>query len=53
MPRRDFIRKNRETIDAVIRAGGFRGTINDNDRSDWIANDESLYLMARRAGVKV
>lgn len=53
MSRRDFIRRNRETIDAVIRAYGIDGRINDAERENWVLNDEGLYQMARRSGVNV
>lgn len=62
-----FIRDNREEIDAAINAvlyrhdgKGGRGTIpspppkrNDSERRDWIANDEGLYRWARSSGVRV
>ena len=50
---RDFIKENRDAIDEIIRKGGCRGSINDNDRKDWIMNDEGLYMWAKSAGVKV
>lgn len=67
MRMRDFIRDNRETIDAAINGvlyrydgRGGRGTIpdpppsrNDDEREQWIANDEGLYLWAQREGVNV
>lgn len=67
MTLRDFIRRNREAIDATINAtvyrydgNGGRGTVpnpapryNDAVREQWIANEESLYNWARREGVRV
>ena len=55
MNKRDWIKKHRADIDAHIRAqpGMESYTLNDNDRADWIANDESLYRWARSAGVNV
>lgn len=44
---RDFIRANRAELDKVIRRSGYLGTINDNDREEWILNDGGLYLWAR------
>lgn len=67
MKKREFIRQNRSTIDAAINAvlyrhgdNGGRGTIpnpppsrNDDERADWLANDEGLYSWARSEGVNV
>lgn len=44
LTRAEFIRQYRSQIDRVIRAGGYQGPINDRDRSQWIDNDEMLYL---------
>lgn len=47
-----FIRRNRATIDATIRSLCPNiGSLNDDIREDWIANDEGLYTWAQRAGV--
>lgn len=49
-----FIRENRAEIDAYIRSVTHRDTrLNDEDRRQWILNDETLYLWARREGVRV
>ena len=54
MSKKEFIRKNRKEIDAIIRSCCSNlGRLNDKDREDWIMNDESLYNWARREGVKV
>lgn len=64
---KEFIRENREEIDHCINSvlyrhdgRGGRGTIpdpppqrNDDDRRQWILNDEGLYNWARREGVKI
>lgn len=51
MSKREFIRQNREEIDKCIRKlCSNLGTLNDNDREGWIANDEGLYLWARSCG---
>lgn len=51
---RAFIRANRAAIDNVIRAACPNvGSINDNDRREWIANHEGLYCWARSEGVRV
>lgn len=53
MTLRQFIRKNRAEIDAHIRAACSNlGTLNDDDRAQWIANDETLYNRARADGVR-
>jgi hypothetical protein len=54
MKMRDFIRENREELDAAIRrAVPNIGTLNDEERRQWIANDEGLYNWARSEGVRV
>ena len=55
MTMREFIKQNREEIDRCIHSvPGMEGyRLNDKDRRDWIANDEGLYIWARREGVKV
>lgn len=64
---RQFIEDNRAEIDAAINGAlyrhdgnGGRGTIpdpppqrDDDEREDWILNDEGLYNWARSEGVKV
>ncbi|MCP4156669.1 MAG: hypothetical protein GY757_53645 [bacterium] len=63
----DFIRENREELDQCINrelyrhdGRGGRGTIpdpppkrNDDDRRQWILNDEGLYNWARSEGVRI
>jgi hypothetical protein len=49
---RDFIRENREELDRLIKPHVV-GSLNDNDRRDWIMNDESLYMWAKSEGVRV
>lgn len=50
---RRFIRENRAEIDAAIRrACPNVGSLNDNDRAQWIANDGGLYMWARSCGVR-
>ncbi len=51
---RQWIRENRAEIDAAIkRACPNVGNLNDDDRRQWIANDEGLYNWARGEGVNV
>ena len=49
----EFIKKNREKIDGVIRVKGAKGTLNDEERRQWILNDEGLYNWAKKEGVKI
>ena len=50
-----FLKANKEVIDGYIRSITNQPTLklNNEDRRQWIANDETLYRMAQRAGVKV
>lgn len=51
---RDFIVENRKVIDTYIKnlVPNIR-PLNDDDRRDWILNDEGLYLWAKSEGVRV
>lgn len=51
--KQEWIRQHRAEIDKVIRGQGCQGTLNDNDRAEWLANDEGLYNWARSEGVRV
>ena len=53
MSMREFIRRNRAELDQSILSAGHRGKLNDEDREEWILNDEGLYLWAKREGVPV
>ena len=54
---RDFIRENRKELDEIIgeALGGIENHHyrNDNERRDWILNDEGLYHWARFCGVNI
>ena len=51
---RVWIRAHRAELDAIIRrACPNVGSLNDNDRAQWVANDEGLYLWARGERVNV
>ena len=50
---REFIRNNREEIDRCIRRVCDNCRLNDEERRQWIMNDEGLYMWARREGVNV
>jgi len=49
----EFIRENREQIDACIRRVCSNCSLNDKERREWILNDEGLYLWAKSEGVRV
>jgi len=54
MTMRDFIRSNRSKLDTCIkRACPNVGTLNDDDREQWISNDQGLYNWALSMGVKI
>jgi hypothetical protein len=50
-----FIQRNRQELDnAIYRVlAPHRPRLNDRERAQWIANDESLYQWARESGVRV
>jgi hypothetical protein len=51
---RAFISANRAALDACIRgACPNLGKLNDEDRHEWILNDEGLYNWARSCGVQI
>lgn len=55
MTLKQFIGANRAAIDnAIYRVlAPHRPRLNDKERAQWIANDESLYTWARESGVNV
>lgn len=67
MRMRQFIEQNRDAIDQAINGtlyrydgNGGRGTVpspppsrNDDERRQWVLNDESLYRWARSEGVRI
>lgn len=67
MTMRQFLKDYREQIDSQINSvrfrhdgNGGRGTIpspppryTNADREEWVKNDEPLYRLAQRAGVRV
>ena len=50
---RDFIRTNRKEIDEAIHRVAPGITLNDEDREEWILNDEGLYEWAQSEGVPI
>lgn len=53
MTMKEFIKENREAIDATIKRQASNTRFNDEERRLWILNDEGLYQWARREGVKI
>lgn len=55
MTLRDFIKKHRPELTDSIRKAINRPDfkLNDEDRRQWILNDESLYNWARSEGVNI
>lgn len=54
MTLKDFIRQNRPALDDYIksRAPNIK-SLNDEERADWLRNDEFLYTYARSEGVSI
>jgi len=50
---REFIKKNKEEIDAAIKSVCDNCRLNNDERRLWILNDEGLYRWARSEGVKI
>jgi hypothetical protein len=49
-----FVAKNRADIDSAIRGACSNvGRLNDDERRQWVLNDEGLYLWARQEGVRI
>jgi len=53
MSLREFIRQNRKELDEYIKGRGIDWRLNDEDRREWVLNDEGLYLWAREEGVPI
>ena len=53
MTLRDFIKENKEELDACIKRVSPNASLNDAERRLWVLNDESLYRWARSEGVKI
>ncbi len=55
MTLKEFIKENRKELDECItRALGYEPQHkNDNERREWIMNDEGLYRWARSEGVRI
>lgn len=53
MTLREFIKQNREELDTCIKNVVPNSRLNDEERRQWILNDEGLYHWARSEGVKI
>ncbi len=54
MSLRHFVRSNRSAIDRHVRAACSNlGSLNDDDREEWVLNDETLYTWAVSLGVPI
>jgi hypothetical protein len=53
MTLRNFIKENREELDACIKSVCPNCRLNNDEREMWINNDEGLYLWAKREGVRI
>jgi gluconate kinase len=53
MTLRAFLQQNRAEIDAAIRRVCPGLKLNDEDRRQWVLNDEGLYRWARSSGVRI
>ena len=52
MTLKEFIRQNKSEIDEAIKRVVPCGRLNDEERRQWILNDEGLYNWARHCGWK-
>ena len=48
-----FIKENRQELDACIKSVVPNCSLNDSERRLWILNDESLYNWARSCKVRI
>lgn len=53
MTLRKFIRENRKELDESINRVCNQDQRNDEERRQWILNDEGLYNWARSCGVRI
>jgi len=53
MTMREFIKENRAEIDECILRVCPNCKLNDEERRNWILNDEALYNWARCSGVRI
>jgi hypothetical protein len=53
MTLKQFIKENRAEIDQYIRRACTNCKLNDEERREWVRNDEGLYMWARGEGVRI
>lgn len=53
MTLRNFIKENRQELDRCIQGVCPGAPRNDEERRQWILNDEGLYHWARSSGVRI
>jgi hypothetical protein len=53
MTLREFIRTHRTEIDEAIKRVCSNCRLNDDERLQWVLNDEGLYQWARSEGVRI
>jgi len=55
MTKKQFLKQYRSEIDLLIveAVGKDNARLNDHERELWVCNDEYLYNMARRKGVRI
>jgi len=53
MTLREFIRRNKTELDQAIHSAVPGYKLNDEERRQWILNDEGLYRWARSEGVRI
>ena len=53
MKLKEFIKENKQELDAAIDRACPGAQRNDEERRQWILNDEGLYQWARSSGVRI
>ncbi len=53
MTLREFIKDNRQELDEAIRRVVPNAQIDNEERRQWVLNDEGLYNWARSEGVEI
>ena len=48
-----FVEENRQEIDAFIHTVNPNSNIDNEERENWVMNDEALYNWARSEGVNI
>ena len=53
MTMQEFIKQNKEELDEAIKRVCSNCRLNNEERRQWILNDEGLYNWARSEGVRI